>query len=387
MRNIQIVLNAILSKNIFEYIMVDKDLKIQSTSEGIIKYVGKQPKESEDLLEYLPELVGSEDEIQEIFVKKYCLYTLESVYKNEYYVNISVEYCDDSSAIVLLHNITATTLSQQKLLQYSNESALLYGTLKKVFDNQNTLLFAADRENIKFVNQKFMDYFHLNSIEDIKVQALHIYKFFNTTLESYDELFIALNHKESYIKIDDDTFILHASLIEPTHILFTLTKVTTLTDKVQWDTHTGAYTKSYFNAELKCIVDNDTSCTLTVLDLDNFKNVNDTYGHQVGDLVLKEFASLVKSKIRDHDIFARWGGEEFVLLLTSISHDEAMSRIEDIRQTIDAFVFSAVGHMTSSFGVSHLKEEDDADTLFFRADRALYEAKKSGKNQVVIGES
>ena len=157
MRDVQIVLNAILSKNIFEYILVDREFDVVSASDGTKKYLGSQPKAGEDILDYLPELVGNEEEIKQIFVKKYCLYTLESVYKNEYYVNISIEYCDQNTAIILLHNITTVTNAKKKLLQYSNESSLLYNTLQKVVDSQNALIFVSDHNKIKFANQKFMD--------------------------------------------------------------------------------------------------------------------------------------------------------------------------------------------------------------------------------------
>jgi len=384
MKNIQIVLNAILSKNIFEYILVNKDFHIQSTSEGVKKYLGEQPKENDDILKYLPELVGSEDEIKEIFVKRYCLYTLESVYKNEYYVNISIEYCDLNTAIILLHNITATTLSQQKLLQYSNESTLLYNTLQKVVDNQNALLFVADYENIKFANQKFMDYFDVKNIEDLRNKTLKIYKIFDNALNSYDELFSSLNNKESYIKIGKDTFILHATMVESIHRLFTLTKVTTLSNKVKWDTLTGAYRKSYFNTEFEKIIERKEKCALAIFDLDDFKQVNDSYGHQTGDKVLKEFSTLIKSKIEESTMFVRWGGEEFILLLTNISLEESITRIENLRKVIDEFSFYKKENLTASFGLAYLKEGDDADNLFLRADKALYEAKANGKNQVIF---
>jgi len=385
-RYIQIVLNAILSKNIFEYIIVDRDLRIQNTSEGIKRYLEKQPKENDDVLEYLPELVGSEDEIKEIFVKRYCLYTLESVHKNEYYVNISIEYCDQNTAIILLHNITATALSQQKLLQYSNESTLLYNTLQKVLDSQNALLFVASSTNIKFANQKFIDYFNANNIADIKTKELKLYERFDKTLKNYDELFDCVNSKEEYIKIGKDTFILQATLVESTHKLFTLTNVTTLSEKTKWDTLTGAYRKSYFNIECEKVIKRAKKCVLVMLDLDNFKQVNDIYGHQTGDQVLQEFASLVKSMIRKNDLFARWGGEEFLLLMEGEDLENIMAVSEDIRQAIEKHSFAKIGHITSSFGVASLKKGEDSDSLFLRADKALYKAKANGKNQVVFGE-
>jgi len=386
MKNIQIVLNAILSKSIFEYILVNNQLRVLETSSGLKKYLDKEPKGGDDVLDFLPELVGSEEEIREIFVKRYCLYTLEAVFKNEYYINLSIEYCSEDTAIILIHNITAMTLSQQKLLQYSNESTLLYNTLVKVLNNQNALLFVTDNQQIKFANQKFMDYFDIKELQDAKMQGLALYKEFDSKLENYDDLFMRVEERESYLRVNNDTFLLHATRIESDHKLFTLTKVTQLTNKITWDTLTGAYRKSYFNTEFHKVIEAKTPSTLAIFDLDDFKKVNDTYGHQVGDNVLKELAALIKSKIRKDDMFARWGGEEFLLLFTDIHMRESLKRIEDIRKSIELHLFEKIEHLTVSFGVAHFQEGDDAESIFLRADKALYRAKANGKNQVVLGE-
>ena len=113
MKNIQIILNAVLSKNIFRYILVDKDLKIVNSSDGIAMYLGTKPEESEDVLAYLPELVGSEQEIQNIFKDSNFTYILETVHKNDYYINITVEHYDTNIALVLMHNISDITLSNK----------------------------------------------------------------------------------------------------------------------------------------------------------------------------------------------------------------------------------------------------------------------------------
>ncbi len=387
MRNIQIVLNAILSKNIFEYILIDKNLNVVSTSEGVDKYLNSTPSEGDDVLDYLPELVGSENEIKTIFAKKYCLYSLESVFKNEYYINITVEYCDPETAIILLHNITATTLAKQTLLQYSNESTLLYTMLQKVVDRQNTLLFVTNSDKIEFANQKFLDYFDSNDIEDIRKKELNLYEKFDKNLKSYDKLFDRLNAKEEYIKIGNDTFIVHATLVESTHKLFTLAKVTYLSNKAQRDSLTGAYKKIYIHTKLEEMIKEKKECSLAVIDLDNFKKINDTYGHQVGDNVLKEFVIFINSHIRKNDTLARWGGEEFLLLLEESSFENSVKRIKDICKILDEYSFSTIGRLTASFGITYLNENDDADTVLKRADKALYEAKANGKNQVVLKKS
>jgi len=384
MRTIQIVLNSILSKNIFEYILVDTDLKVIESSSGVSRYFGEQPNNGDDILDFIPEFVGNEDEIKKIFLKRYCLFTLETVYRNEYYINISIEYCDSNTAIVLLHNVTAITINQQSLLQYSNESTLLYNTLTKVINNQNSMVFVANSEKIEFANKQFLDYFHLTDLESLKHNDIQFYRLYENRLKDYKDLYDALNHSENYIKIDDDSFIIQASKIEKTHMLFTLTNITDISSKLNMDPLTGIYRKNYLNDLGQKILQNKEKFALVVLDLDDFKKVNDTYGHQVGDSVLKEFVNLVKKQIRKEDIFARWGGEEFLLLMRNATSQEVQHRIDSIREQIDEYIFDVVEHITCSFGIACSQEDDDMDSLLYRADKALYEAKASGKNKVII---
>ena len=384
MRNIQIILNAVLSKNIFQYILIDKDFNVVNSSDGIAMYLGTKPEQSEDVLGYLPELVGSEQEIQNIFKDSSFTYILETVHKNGYYVNISVEHYDTNVALILMHNITDISLSKQKLLQYSNESVLINSTLQKILDRQNALLFVTNNEEISFANQQFLEYFGVTHVENLRRKNLCLYKHFDASLKSYDGLFEQVNRKEEYVIINNDTFILQATIIESTHKLFTLTKVTNLSHEVYIDTLTGAYRKTYFNKQLDDMIKNKKEGAVVVIDIDNFKNVNDTYGHLIGDDVLKEFATVIKNNIRGNDVFARWGGEEFLLLLQNSTFENVMVKTEELRKVIDKHTFKTIGNLTASFGIAKKEENDGIHSLLQRADKALYEAKTSGKNKVVF---
>ena len=120
------------------------------------------------------------------------------------------------------------------------------------------------------------------------------------------------------------------------------------------------------------------------LDIDHFKNINDTYGHDIGDSVLVELSTLVKKHIRDTDIFARWGGEEFVLILTQIDIESAEKIAENLRMTIESNSFKKVNKVTTSMGLSKLKNNERLSTFLKRLDSALYKAKKGGRNRVEI---
>jgi len=125
--------------------------------------------------------------------------------------------------------------------------------------------------------------------------------------------------------------------------------------------------------------------SLLLLDVDHFKQVNDTYGHQVGDLVLKGLATVATKTLRDIDVFGRWGGEEFLCLLPNTSYSEGLSCAERLcaviatSQLVEAMPELVV---TASFGVVCCCSDDDADSVMSRVDAALYEAKAAGRNRV-----
>lgn len=124
--------------------------------------------------------------------------------------------------------------------------------------------------------------------------------------------------------------------------------------------------------------------SLVMCDLDFFKQVNDTYGHDVGDEVLKSFAKLIASTIRSFDIATRFGGEEFTILMPGADMMQAMTIAERIRSALDRFNLDIPSkRITASFGVATLSSSDNPDSLLKKADLAMYRAKATGRNRVV----
>jgi diguanylate cyclase (GGDEF)-like protein len=121
-----------------------------------------------------------------------------------------------------------------------------------------------------------------------------------------------------------------------------------------------------------------------LVDIDHFKKVNDTYGHDVGDLILKNGVDRVKSIVTQKDIIGRWGGEEFVMISPYSSKDKAIQTAEMIRKGVADIDFEVAGHITVSGGVTLLRPGDTIDTVFKRIDNALYEAKETGRNKMVF---
>lgn len=124
--------------------------------------------------------------------------------------------------------------------------------------------------------------------------------------------------------------------------------------------------------------------SLIMFDIDYFKRVNDTYGHDIGDLVLVTLSKTILDSVRKTDSLARWGGEEFVVLLPNTSLENAGVAAEQLRKIISKIHLPPVGHITCSFGVSTFKSEDTLDSFMKRADEALYEAKQTGRNKVSL---
>ena len=122
--------------------------------------------------------------------------------------------------------------------------------------------------------------------------------------------------------------------------------------------------------------------SVIVFDVDHFKKINDSYGHVAGDNVLRDLAALTATIVRRNDLLARWGGEEFLIMVTHTELSSAVVFAERLRTLIEQFDFSTAGHLTCSFGVAQFVYDDTEELLINRADKALYLAKMRGRNRV-----
>jgi diguanylate cyclase (GGDEF)-like protein len=154
------------------------------------------------------------------------------------------------------------------------------------------------------------------------------------------------------------------------------------------DPLTGVSNRLKFNqalaAEMSRSTRYETSLSLVLYDVDNFKAVNDTHGHQIGDKVLIQLSRFVPSLLRNTDLLARWGGEEFVILTPGSDGEMAYQAAEKLRKAVEQIKFDEIGMVTCSFGVAQYVCGDTAETLTSRADDALYRAKLNGRNRVEL---
>ncbi|MFH2091908.1 MAG: diguanylate cyclase [Pseudomonadota bacterium] len=152
------------------------------------------------------------------------------------------------------------------------------------------------------------------------------------------------------------------------------------------DTLTQIYNRAYFNTRMEQEMSRATryenQLSLIMFDIDNFKQINDTFGHIAGDSVLKDICNLCMRNIRSSDILARWGGEEFVILLPESKKETAISLAEKLRLIFQDHSFSVPTQVTCSFGITDYITKESKDTFINRADDALYRSKETGKNKV-----
>jgi len=154
------------------------------------------------------------------------------------------------------------------------------------------------------------------------------------------------------------------------------------------DTLTGIYNRYKINQ----VIDEEIARTkrykepfaLIMFDIDHFKNINDTYGHDVGDIVLQELSNIITTHIRETDTFGRWGGEEFMLIAPKISLEDAFNLANKLRETIANHVFQKVETITVSIGVALFTQESTKETALKEVDDALYLSKTNGRNQVSV---
>lgn len=154
------------------------------------------------------------------------------------------------------------------------------------------------------------------------------------------------------------------------------------------DTLTGAYNRLKIDTILQHLHKSyqryKKTFSIILIDIDHFKNINDTYGHLVGDEVLKRFATLIQENIRESDYCGRWGGEEFLIICEYTTKDDSFLLAEKIRTIVEAHIFPKNSKITMSSGISQITAKLTLNELIQEADDALYQAKRNGRNQTVI---
>ena len=193
---------------------------------------------------------------------------------------------------------------------------------------------------------------------------------------------IIVLHQQPYY-FSFETFKLFRSLTQHSSLAFSNAILREeLEQLVITDYLTKLYTRNYLDDEMKQSMERDTQGVFLLIDIDNFKKVNDTYGHQNGDKVLVQIADIIKEKLITGGIAARWGGEEIAVYLPNYTFEEGMHLAHEFVQLIPK---KSKPSVTISCGVSYwsIHQPESPLTLFKKADEALYEAKNTGKNRMI----
>lgn len=279
---------------------------------------------------------------------------------------------------------------------------------RAVLDFQDNLIFVMENGEIVEFNQAFT---HFTGIDKNHVFA-NTELLFNLFLE--DPFYFYPTEKNRWVEEfskrgknfakvkwksingKNVIFYMKAALIpEQNQILFVCTDITELEAEsrknellAMIDPLTNCFNRLKFDelldSEIRRTERYEHPFSLILIDIDFFKTVNDQYGHQEGDEVLVTMSTIIQQRIRECDIFARWGGEEFIILTPDTNLYGAKELAESIRVLIEGFHFNKVGHLTCSFGVSEFTNGRSKRELILEADQALYRSKNSGRNCVTV---
>lgn len=177
-------------------------------------------------------------------------------------------------------------------------------------------------------------------------------------------------------------------IIDFNDITESIEKQRLLEEQVIHDPLTGAYNRTYFHQNVDRFTKNnrynDELKVVAFFDIDYFKQVNDTYGHDVGDIILQEFVEVIQNSIRDTDTLIRWGGEEFILIVSLQERAFVEKILEKLRSAIEQYNFTTIGNITCSIGATFFQTNEDIYDTIKRADIALYQSKSDGRNRITL---
>ena len=284
-------------------------------------------------------------------------------------------------------------------------------------DSQQSITVVYNKNSLKLINRTGLEFFGYNSLESLLASHSDIVDFFmeeDGCISKYtygknwvESIYNDKTNRNNTVKVkifskrdelEHYFYIKISKMKDNKEYLLTFNDITKLEkDKVnikklaELDPLTQIYNRVKLSEMFRGIFFNakkyNTIVTIILFDIDHFKQINDNYGHNVGDKVLRELSSLVRSLLREEDIFARWGGEEFVIVLEGVSLQETKKLASHLREEIEKFPFDIVEHITCSFGVTQFTQSDTESLFFERVDKALYEAKERGRNRVVVKEA
>ena len=280
---------------------------------------------------------------------------------------------------------------------------------KQILDTQDSIIVITKIQKLTDVNKRFLTFFGINSKEEFLedadcvcdkfIQRDHYFytpddgTLWTESLSKIDKkdrivLMMDANGTEHSFSISISEFIHDSFIVTFADITQTIQEQLQLKRKVLQDKLTGAYNREFFYNNIDILVQssksNNNKLALVLFDIDHFKDVNDIYGHNKGDIVLIELSKCVQNSMRKDDFFIRWGGEEFIVLFFVKTLEESGKMAEHLRIKIEKLSFEELENITCSFGAIVIDDDEDITSNIERADNALYKAKDTGRNKVVV---
>jgi len=316
-------------------------------------------------------------------------------------------------SLFIVYFLGKLILAKQEIEEQKKSIEEQHRLLDTILSLTDNVMFITDFKDVKFLNNKFKELLNIKDINSFnhsnKHDLLNIFiptdGYLNRSLLKEGETFISLLSRTDtlnrIVSILDENLEARVFNISVTKsegrgdYLVTLSDITIMREyQVQTEKKASldALTKIYNRSKFDEILDNEIeyqkrdtkSFCIVILDVDKFKNFNDTYGHLIGDEVLIKMAQIVGDNLRNTDIFARWGGEEFVILFKNTSLEIAKKVSEKLKDKIEENTHETAGKITASFGVTEYKIGDTRESIFKRCDTALYVAKENGRNRVEV---
>lgn len=332
------------------------------------------------------------------------------------FIGQTTNYKKDTTPYVVCWYISALKNRQQQTIAYISYQREI--TQSVWADNQIKLLSSAMDQieqmvlitdclaNIVYVNRAFSQKYGYSS-DEVLHQHIRVLKsgkqnekfyknVWNTLLkkESFHGVFIN-KHKDGRLfteqktitPLKDDSGEVHFFVSISQDITQLITQSNTFKSQAYKDPLTGLYNRLKFNEVIKVACQKHHTkkigLSMIIIDIDDFKHINDTYGHDEGDSVLIELAQLLEEFTREDDLVVRWGGEEFVILLAQ-NIDKAKILAEKLCKKVESNLHVEEKKITISLGVSQMMTYDTQETFFKRVDEALYKSKSEGKNRVSV---
>ncbi|MEA3497516.1 MAG: diguanylate cyclase [Campylobacterota bacterium] len=329
-----------------------------------------------------------------------------------YELSCSSHYVNKKDSLLLI--LRDISEFEYAVIDANEKNSKIYEELKilqGVIDQQTSIVIVTDGYEIISANQSLYSFYNVKNLQDFIKKYKNISDHFinHKNFFSHDDL--SLNWVEEILKekaknrivsiLDLNSFEPKAFNIQVQPLstnnknyVITLTDITEIKlESQQYHYHathdalTCIYNRSYYFEKIANEIEQakryKTTFCIVLFDIDHFKRFNDNYGHLVGDEVLVKLSQTIKLNTRSSDTFARWGGEEFIILLEKTTIDKAELIAEHFRKLIENMKIEGIEQITSSFGVTQFQKDDDDNTILKRADDALYMAKEAGRNKVV----